>query len=347
VADGEEKLSFDTGFALPEERRGGAPDSKRLYDIIIVGGGPAALSAAVYIMRKGLDMALLTGNIGGQVTWTNSIENYLGYRLVDGPTLVRKFNEQIGTFPIALGTNMEARSAAAQGGVFTVATGGGTFRARALILATGKRPQTLDVPGEKELLGHGVAYCAICDAPLYKGKRTAVVGGGNSGLEAAIDLARGCPKVYVVERAPVLTGDEILRKNLEARENVEIRTGTAVTAIKGREKVEGLEVEEVEGGKSEELDVEGVFVEVGLHPNSEPFQGFVDLNERGEVNVDYRGCTSRPGVFAAGDVTSVPYKQIVIAAGDGAKAALSAYEYVLKKGQTVRPVKEAVDGDVQ
>lgn len=337
MADGEEGLSFDTGFALADGNRAGAPDPERLYDVIIVGGGPAALSAAVYLLRKGLDTALLTGNIGGQVTWTASIENYLGYRFVDGPTLVRKFNEQIETFPLDLGTNMEARSVSAQGGVCSVETGAGSFRARTLVLATGKRPRTLNVPGEKELLGHGVAYCAICDAPLYKGKRTAVIGGGSSGLEAAIDLARGCPKVYVLEQGPSLTGDEILRKKLEGRENVEVRTGTAVTAVRGTEKVEGLEVEGVGGGERELLAVEGVFVEIGLHPNSEPFQGFVDLNERGEVIVDCRGRTSRPGVFAAGDVTSVPYKQIVIAAGDGAKAALSAYEYVLK---TARPGDE-------
>lgn len=327
----EEGLSFDTGFALVDEQKTGAPDPERLYEVIILGGGPAALSAAVYLMRKGLDTALLTGNIGGQVTWTASIENYLGYRFVDGPALVGKFNEQIADFPLALGTNTEAVGAREENGIFIVDAAGKQFRARSLVISTGKRPRMMNVPGEKELIGRGVAYCATCDAPLYKGRRTAVVGGGNSGLEAAIDLARGCPHVYLIEKAPDLTGDLVLREKIGEAQNIEVRTATGVVSVRGAGKVEGLEVEG--GGRREVLTVEGVFVEVGMHPNSEPFQGFIDLNELGEIIVDCSGRTSRPGVFAAGDVTSVPYKQIVIAAGDGAKAALSAYEYVLKSGK--------------
>jgi alkyl hydroperoxide reductase subunit F len=178
-----------------------------------------------------------------------------------------------------------------------------------------------------------VAYCAICDAPLYKGKTTAVIGGGSSGLEAAIDLSRGSPKVVLIERGPALTGDEVLRQRLEALKNVEVRTGTDVVSIVGTDSVESLEVSRKGEDGTERIPVEGVFVEIGMHPNSDPFRRFVDLNELGEVIVDCLGRTSRRGVFAAGDVTSVPYKQIVIAAGEGAKAALAAYDYVLKSEQ--------------
>ena len=210
-------------------------------------------------------------------------------------------------------------------------TGKGSYRGRSLILATGKRPRMLNVPGEERLLGKGVAYCAICDAPLYKGKAVAVAGGGNSGLEAALDLARVSPKVYLVETGVALTGDSLLRDKVEALVNIEVLTGTEVVEILGDKGVTGVTVRSVAGGEARKLDVEGIFVEVGLQPNSKLFRDIVKRNRRGEIEIDSLCRTSAPGIFAAGDVTSVPFKQIVIAAGDGAKAGLSAYDYLLRR----------------
>ncbi len=324
-------IGFETGFALPEDSLGRPLDPEHLYDVLILGAGPAGLSSAIYLIRKGLDTAVISGNIGGQVTWTSAIENYLGYRLIEGVRLIEKFHEQLREFPIGIELGTEVTSLSGRGGAFEVRAGDKTFRAAAIILATGKRPRMLNVPGEKRLLGRGVAYCAICDAPLYRGKATVVIGGGNSGLEAALDLARGSPKVYVVERAERLLGDQVLVERLRGLGNVEIITGAEVAEILGDERVGAVRIRRGGGEATEEIAVEGVFVEIGLVPNSEPFRGFVALSERGEVEVDYACRTSTPGVFAAGDVTTVPYKQIIVAAGEGAKAALSAADYLLRR----------------
>jgi alkyl hydroperoxide reductase subunit F len=326
-------IGFETGFALPGSTLGEPLDPGRTYDVLVLGAGPAGLSAAIYLLRKGLDTGIVTSNIGGQVTWTASIENYLGYRLVEGVQLVEKFNEQLKSFPLGINRDDEVTVLSGADGAFEVRTRRGTYRARALILATGKRPRMLNVPGEKKLMGRGVAYCAICDAPLYKGKTTAVAGGGNAGLEAAIDLSRVSPKVYVIERMDRLTGDSVLVEEVKSLENVEIMVGTEVLEVIGDENVRAISVRDGSGGAAKEVAVEGVFVEIGLVPNSGPFRGFVPLNERGEVEIDCSCRTGVPGVFAAGDVTAVPFKQIVIAAGDGAKAALSCHDHLLRKGK--------------
>jgi alkyl hydroperoxide reductase subunit F len=323
-------IGFETGFALPDSSLGESLVPDRLYDVLVLGAGPAGLSAAIYLLRKGLDTGIITGNIGGQVTWSASIENYLGYRLVEGVQLVEKFNDQLKEFPVGLGLDEEATSVSGSEGAWEVRTGKGSYRGRSLVLATGKRPRMLNVPGEKNLLGKGVAYCAICDAPLYKGKVTVVAGGGNSGLEAALDLARVSPKVYLVEMGAALTGDTVLRGKVAALANVEVLTGTEIVEILGEERVTGVAVKSAAGGGVRNLDAEGIFVEVGLLPNSDLFRDLVKRNGRGEVEIDCLCRTSAPGVFAAGDVTAVPYKQIVVAAGDGAKAALSAYDYLLR-----------------
>jgi len=325
-------ISFETGFALPETSAGVALDPGRTYDVLILGAGPAGLSSAIYLMRKRLDTAIITENVGGQVTWTASVENYLGYRVIEGVQLVERFNEQLGDFSIGLGLNEKVVALTGKADLFEVRTASASFTARTLILATGKQPRTLNVPGEKRLLGRGVAYCAICDAPLYKGKVTAVVGGGSSGLEAAIDLAALCPRVYLLERGEKLTGDEVLREKIEGLDVIEVLLDAEVLEILGEDRVKAVRFRRAGAEALEEIAVEGLFVEVGLDPNSGPFRGFVELNERGEVEVDCRGRTSVEGVFAAGDVTSVPFKQIVIAAGDGAKAALSAHDYILRRG---------------
>jgi len=333
MGEDEAGISFETGFALPDSSLGEPLRSDLLYDVLVLGAGPAGLSAVIYLLRKGLDTGVITGNIGGQVTWSASIENYLGYRLIEGLQLVEKFNDQLKEFPVGIGLDDEAVSVSGNGGVWEVRTGKGSYRGRSLIIATGKHPRMLNVPGEEKLLGRGVAYCAICDAPLYKGKAAAVAGGGNSGLEAALDLARVSPRVTLVEAGAALTGDQVLRDKVAALGNIEIMTGTEIVEILGEESVTGVTVRSAADGKVSRIDVEGIFVEVGLQPNSELFRDMVKRNGRGEIEIDSLCRTSAPGVFAAGDVTAVPYKQIVIAAGDGAKAALSAYDYLLRGGE--------------
>ncbi len=331
VSDDSTDIVFDASFAVPALSTLQGVDPGRTYDVLVVGAGPAGLSASIYLIRKGLDTGIVAGNVGGQVAWTAGIENYLGYRIIEGMQLVEKFNEQLHHFPVGLSLDAEVTGLARRGEVFEVLCGDMRYTARALVLATGKRPRLLGVPGERRFIGRGVAYCAICDAPLYRGKVTAVVGGGNSGMEAAIDLARLSPKVYLIESSDRLNGDATLVEKVESLDRIEILLETRVVEILGEEKVRGLHVRREEREKGEDLAVEGVFVEIGLDPNSAAMRGFLALNERGEVEVDSRCGTSVPGVFAAGDVTSVPYKQIVIAAGEGAKAALSAYEYLLRR----------------
>jgi alkyl hydroperoxide reductase subunit F len=330
MPDDSTDIVFDASFAVPalSTLQGVEPD--RTYDVLVVGAGPAGLSASIYLIRKGLDIGIVAGNVGGQVAWTAGIENYLGYRVIEGAALVEKFNEQLARFPVGLSLDSSVTGFLRRGEVFEVQCGERSFTARALVLATGKRPRLLGVPGERRFIGRGVAYCATCDAPLYRGKVTAVVGGGNSGMEGAIDLARLSPRVYLIESGDRLSGDAALVERVKGLERVEILLGTRVAEILGEEKVRGLHIKGAGREEGEDLPVEGVFVEIGLDPNSDAMGGFVDLNERGEVEVDCRCATSVPGVFAAGDVTSVPYKQIVVAAGEGAKAALSAYEYLLK-----------------
>ena len=337
---------FDAGFSLPESGASSGLDASHVYDALVLGAGPAGLSAAIYLIRKGIDTAVIASTLGGQVSWTASIENYLGYRVVEGAHLVAKFREQLRHFSVAVGLDREVDALSRRGELFAVRSGDDSFSARSVVLATGKRPRLLGVPGERELLGRGVAYCAICDAPLYKGKVTAVVGGGNSGLEAAIDLARLCPKVYLFECTDRLGGDAVLVEEVASLKQIEVMLKATVTKIHGKEKVEGITWLREGAGEGERIDVQGVFVETGLDPNSEAFGGLPALNERGEVVVDALCRTSVPGIFAAGDVTSVPYKQIIIAAGEGAKAALSAYEY-LRRLPAAAPGSSMEKGEVR
>lgn len=324
--------SFDPGFALEGAAPARTLDPGRRYDVLVVGAGPAGISAAIYLVRKGLATGVVAPLLGGQVAWTSGIENYLGYRLVDGAALVERFREQVAEHAPDLGIGLEVSALERRGEGFAVQAGGAWYAARALVVATGKRPRQLDVPGERRLLGRGVAYCAICDAPLYRGKPVAVVGGGNSGLEAAIDLARLSPRVHLFQDLDRLTGDEVFERRVRAAPQVELHLGTRVEEILGDERVRAVRARPAGGGAAVEVPVEGVFVEIGLTPNSELLRGLAPLNARGEVEVDCACRTAVPGLFAAGDVTAVPYKQIVVAAGEGAKAALSAYEYLLRLG---------------
>ncbi len=303
-------------------------ESQTLYDVLIIGGGPAGMTAAVYTLRKGLSTALVTGNVGGQMTETAGIENYLGYRYINGNELVDKFREQVMQFGIAFESSQKVQRLE-PGPVHQVTLEDGrVLRAKTVIIASGKQSKRLNIPGEKELAGHGVAYCAICDAPFYADKTVIVVGGGNSGLGAAIDMAKIATHVTLVQRRDRLTGDQILIDKLAAYDNVRILLEHEPREIRGDGHVERVLIADKKTGEEQELPADGIFVEVGLLPNSQFARGVVEMNEYNEIWVDCFCRTRVPGIFAAGDVTTVPYKQIIIACGEGAKAALTAADYI-------------------
>ena len=323
--------AFDPGFALAPESPGRPLDPNRLYDVLVLGAGPAGIAAAVYLMRKGLAVGVVARELGGQVAWAAGITNYPGFRLVDGAGLVARFREQVAELAPDVGLGLEVTGVGGAAGRFTVAAGGAMYAARALVVATGKRPLRLGVPGEERLTGRGVAYCATCDAPLYRGRVVGVAGGGNSGIESAIDLAGTASRVHLFQDLDRLAGDEVLERAVRRLPQVETHLGWRVVEVLGEEGVRGVRVRAAAGGAEREVPLDGLFVEVGLAPNSEAFRGLLALNARGEIPVD-GGCrTAVPGVFAAGDVTDVPWKQIVVAAGEGAKAALSAHEWLLRQ----------------
>jgi NADH-dependent peroxiredoxin subunit F len=319
---------FDVGFSLDPA---GAPglSPARLYDALVLGAGPAGICAAIYLVRKGFATAVVAQSLGGQVAWTAGIENYLGYRLIAGSALVERFREQVAEFPPDLGLGLEVSGVERRPDRFAVRAAGAEYGARTIVVATGKRPRLLGVPGEQQLLGRGVSTCAICDAPLYRGRVVGVVGGGNSGLEAALDLAKIASRVVVFQELDRLSADALLVRRARTLPQIELRLGTAVTEILGEDRVRAVRVRGRDGGAPEEIALDGVFVEIGLAPNSELVRGLAPLNARGEIEVDCACRTAVPGLFAAGDVTNVPYKQIIVAAGEGAKAALSAAAYLL------------------
>ena len=300
-------------------------------DVGIIGAGPAGLTAAIYSSRKGLKTAIVSKDIGGQVAWTLDIENYLGYQFITGRELTAKFIEQVRQFPVPI-VNDEVTGIKIGEGLFTMSTAGGrTLDARTVIIATGKRPRELGLPNERRLIGRGVSYCATCDAPLFKGKTVAVCGGGNSAVQASVELAHLAENVYTISRSPWKADITTIDK-ANKEPNLHKRIGYEVREILGDRVVEGIKIRDKKSGQEEELKVQGVFVEVGLDPNSELVKDMLPLNEYKEIIVDPMCKTSIPGIYAAGDVTTVHEKQIVVAAGEGAKAALSAYEYLFAKG---------------
>ncbi|MDT8900509.1 NAD(P)/FAD-dependent oxidoreductase [Anaeroselena agilis] len=298
-----------------------------MHDIIIIGGGPAGMTAAVYAARKMLDTLLLTKDLGGQMMWTRDIENYLGFQYISGPELIGKFEEHVRHYPTNIVYEEVTELERSADGIFIVHCGDKEYRAKTVVIASGKRPRRLGIPGETEYTGRGVGYCATCDGPLYAGKAVAVVGGGNSALQAAIELAAIASQVYLVVRGGI-KADPVVVEKLQTTRKIEVLRGYVARGIYGGETVEKFVVAAGEG-KERNLAVQGVFVEIGLDPNTEFVAGLTDLNEYKEIEVDCRTATGVPGLFAAGDVASGPDKQIIIAAGDGAKAALVAYEYLL------------------
>jgi len=299
-----------------------------MYDLMIIGGGPAGLAASVYAARKRLNTLLVSGDIGGQINWTLGIENYLGYQFIEGQELINKFQAQVSQYPIdqKIGDKV-SRLEKITSGFEAVSETGDRYQSRVAIFATGKRPRRLNVPGEAKLTGRGVTYCAICDGPVFSGQRVAVVGGGNSALEAALDMVKIAEHVDLVSLT-ALTGDAILIEKLSDVENLTIFTEHQTEKIEGKDAVEGMLIRDRNKGESKRLDVTGVFIEIGLVPNSEPVNGLIELNKWGEVPINCSCETELPGLYAAGDVTNVPEKQIAIATGEGTKAVLQAHRYL-------------------
>jgi NADH-dependent peroxiredoxin subunit F len=299
-----------------------------VYELLIIGGGPAGMAAAVYAARKLLNIQLITSDIGGQVNWTNGVENYLGYQFIEGDELISKFQQQVNQFPVdqKLGQKI-AQIKKSEGGFEAVSEKGEKFQGEAVILTSGKRPRRLNVEGEIELTGRGVTYCNICDAPDYTGQKVAVVGGGNSAIEAALDLVKIAEQVHMISFTP-LTGDPILIKKLSEARNLTLYIEQQTEKILGQDGVEGIVFKDLKTGNRQQLSVSGVFIEIGLVPNSDMVKDLLKLTPAGEVPVNSACETEVPGLFAAGDVTDVPEKQIVIAVGEGAKAALRAHHYL-------------------
>lgn len=300
-----------------------------VVDIAIIGAGPAGMTAAVYAARKKLRIGIVTKDIGGQVAWTLGIENYPGYQFITGKELTEKFQEQVQQFSVPIVFDEVKSIEKAPDGFAIITAGGRRILARTVIVATGKRPRELGIANEKVLVGHGVSYCSTCDGPLFAGKAVAICGGGNSAVSAAIDMSGTASKVYLVSRGQ-LRSDAIVVEKLEHMPNVNKRTGFDVLEIIGDMTVRGLKIREKKSGAEEVLDVQGVFVEIGLDPNTDFVRGLLRLNDSNEIEVDGMCRTDVPGIYAAGDVTLVHEKQIVVAAGEGAKAALSAYEYLMR-----------------
>ena len=323
---------LDTGAA---EREAARIDAEDPYEVLVVGGGPAGASAAIYAARKGIRTGIVAERFGGQVLDTMAIENFVSVPYTEGPKLAASLEQHVLEYDVDLMNLQRAAElvpAAEPGGLVEVQLeNGASVSARTVILSTGARWRQMNVPGEAEYRNKGVTYCPHCDGPLFKGKRVAVIGGGNSGAEAAIDLAGVVAHVTLIEFDAVLRADEVLQRKLRSLPNVDIIVSALTTEVRGDgEKVVGLSYEDRESGEVRTLDLDGIFVQIGLLPNTDWLDGTVELSPRGEIVIDDRGQTSVPGVFAAGDCTTDPYKQIVIAMGAGSTAALSAFDHLIR-----------------
>lgn len=301
-----------------------------MLDLIIIGCGPAGMTAAVYGARKKLNLLMLTKEFGGQPMWTRHIENYMGYQYITGPELMAKFEEQVKQFPVATEYTAVTKIEIQPDQTFLVKTTDQEYACRSVLIASGKRPRKLNVPGEEKYIGLGVSYCATCDGPLFTNKEVAVMGGGNSAVQAAIELSHLAHKVYLVSRSTYIA-DPVLIDRLSEQKNIIELKGYDAKSLEGDQLLRTLHLVETATGQEKVLPVNGVFVEIGLMPNSDFLRNVVAMTEQGEIITDCRMNTSVPGIFAAGDVTDGPDKQIVVAAGDGAKAVLGIYEYLMKR----------------
>jgi len=298
-----------------------------MYDLIIVGAGPAGITAGIYAARKKMDFLIISQNVGGQATYSSDIQNYLGYQFISGPELVQKFRDHLEKFNVELVEGESVTRIEKTDDKVVVSAGSEEYEARAAIIASGRRPRRLGVEGEKEYKNRGVTYCATCDGPLFADVAVAVVGGGNSALDAVLQLVKIADKVYLIDIAPRLRADPVMVEKAGNSGKVTFYTNTRVERIYGEKFVQGMTISR--DGKAEELAVEGIFIEIGSFPSSD-FIKDVKKSEGGEIVVNCKCETSIPGIFAAGDVTTVPAKQIIVACGEGAKATLSAFEYLSK-----------------
>ena len=298
-----------------------------MYDTIIIGAGPAAMTAAIYAARREMKALIVGKELGGQIMWASEIENYPGFKSIDNFDLVSRLQEQVSALGVeiksALVTSIKSKE-----NIFELRMDDQKLETRTVIIATGLTPRKLEIKGEPEYLGKGVSYCANCDGPFYKGKDVAVVGGGNSALDAAEVMSKIARKVYLVHRRQEFRAFEAAVDKVKAQDNIELVLDSEVVEIQGSEKVEKIQIRDKNNQATREIKVDGVFIEVGRMPQSDWLAGVVDLDEGGQVKVDKECSTNIPGVFAAGDCTDVPFKQITVAAGQGTIAALSAYKFL-------------------
>ena len=315
-------------FGKGQSQTTAAPANRDLgfFDVAVIGGGPAGASAAIYSVRKGLKTALIAEKFGGQVQETKGIENLISIPYTEGPQLVAQLNQHVSSYPVQILDNRRVQSIDAEGRVIHLESGE-FLKANSVIISTGAKWRELGIPGEREYIGRGVAFCPHCDGPYYKGKKVAVIGGGNSGVEAAIDLAGIVGEVVLLEFSSTLKADQILVNRLKSLPNTSIVTSAQTVKILGDgKKVRGLEYKDLKEGALKEIQFDGVFVQIGLVPNSQFAKGLIETTQYGEIVVDGKGRTSIPWIYAAGDVTTTPFKQIIIAMGEGAKAALASFE---------------------
>ncbi len=305
-----------------------------LYDIIIIGAGPAGMTAGVYVARKKLKTLIISKDIGGQASWSSDIENYLGFSMITGPDLVKKFEDHLEEFKEDLELRISIsgiKDIKKKGKNFVVTTGDGkTETAKAIIIAGGKVPRLLGVPGEKEFLNRGVAYCAYCDGPLFKGKDVAIIGGGNSALDSALNVSKIVKQIYIINITKELNGDKVMIDKVMDLPHIRVMNNTEAVAIEGEKTVSSIRIKSRDGGLQKDLPVSGVFIEVGSLPATDYLKGLVKLNKHSEIVIDEYNMTSVAGIFAAGDITTVIEKQIITAAGEGAKAAIQASQYLAK-----------------
>jgi len=299
-----------------------------MYDLVIIGAGPAGITAAVYAARKRMNILMITEDIGGQTAWSGDIENYTGYQFITGPDLAAKFEEHMRKYRLSVREGERVKFLEKSNEGISITTEKSKYSTKSVIIASGKKSRELGVPGEKEFKNRGLTYCATCDGPLFQGKDVAVIGGGNSALDAVLQLMRIARQVYLVNIGSLLSADEVMQEKAKLAANVKIFNDSEVIAVLGDKMVNSIEIKTQ--GLSQTLAVEGVFVEIGLTPNSEFARG-IDKNQYQEIKVNSRNETSLAGIFAAGDVTDVPEKQIVIAAGEGSKAALGAFRYLSRQ----------------
>lgn len=306
-----------------------------MYDLIIIGAGPAGMTAGIYAARKKLKTLIISRDIGGQAAWSSDIENYLGFSMITGPDLVKKFEDHLEEFKDDVELRLlpsGVKKVEKSGKHFKIETGDGKHeQAKAIIIAGGKVPRPLGAKGEKEFLNKGVTYCAWCDGPLFAGKDVAIIGGGNAALDAALNVGKTVKQIYIVNITPELTGDPVMIDKVKAAVHTRIINNTEVVEIKGDKLVNSILIKEKESSATKELPVQGVFVEIGSLPATDYLKGLVKLNRGGEIIIDEYNAASTPGIFAAGDITTVIEKQIITAAGEGAKAAIEAAQYLAKQ----------------